>query len=189
MSLSCPGGSELEGHVSETMCSPSLQWSPSPAAAQCKPEPTAAAPVSVLKCKLWETARENSCVCLMPFQCAASVQLCISLGPSQMRLLELCQVGALQCMGRPLTLAGHHDCKWPDKTLASCADCKPGTICQESTGKCVCQSVSECPADSAPLCVSAGATAVQSTMSQCEFGARRCAGEQLDVISILACPQ
>lgn len=78
--------------MSETMCSPSLQWSPSPAAAQCKPgmahcitadvflepsehlplfsEPTAAAPVSVLKCKLWETARENSCVCLMPFQCA-----------------------------------------------------------------------------------------------------------------------
>lgn len=76
--------------MSETMCSPSLQWSPSPAAAQCKPgmahcitadvflepseqlpllEPTEP-PASVLKCKLWETARKNGCVCLMPFQCA-----------------------------------------------------------------------------------------------------------------------
>lgn len=36
MSLSCSGGSELEGDVSEIMCSPSLQWSPSPEGAQCK---------------------------------------------------------------------------------------------------------------------------------------------------------
>lgn len=36
LSLSCPGGSQLEGEVSEVMCNPSLQWSPSPAGAQCK---------------------------------------------------------------------------------------------------------------------------------------------------------
>lgn len=36
VSLSCPGGSQLEGEVSEIMCNPSLQWSPSPAGAQCK---------------------------------------------------------------------------------------------------------------------------------------------------------
>lgn len=36
VSLSCPAGSELEGEVSEILCSPSLQWSPSPADAHCK---------------------------------------------------------------------------------------------------------------------------------------------------------
>lgn len=36
LSLSCPSGSMLEGEVSEIMCSPSLQWSPSPASAHCK---------------------------------------------------------------------------------------------------------------------------------------------------------
>lgn len=36
VSLSCPGGSQVEGEVSEIMCNPSLQWSPSPAGAQCE---------------------------------------------------------------------------------------------------------------------------------------------------------
>lgn len=53
----------------------------------------------------------------------------------------------------------------------------------------MCQNMSECPTDSAPLCVSSGVDGVESTMSQCEFGARRCAGEQVNVISIEACPQ
>lgn len=58
-----------------------------------------------------------------------------------------------------------------------------------STGECVCQNMSECPADSAPLCVSSGADGVETTMSQCEFGARRCGAEQLNVTSIEACSQ
>lgn len=37
ISLSCPVGSVLEGEVSNIMCSPSLQWSPSPADVHCKP--------------------------------------------------------------------------------------------------------------------------------------------------------
>lgn len=36
LSLSCPSGSMLDGVVSEIMCSPSLQWSPSPTSAHCK---------------------------------------------------------------------------------------------------------------------------------------------------------
>lgn len=36
VSLSCPAGSVLDGEVSEMLCSPSLQWSPSPATAHCK---------------------------------------------------------------------------------------------------------------------------------------------------------
>ncbi len=59
----------------------------------------------------------------------------------------------------------------------------------ESARKCVCQNASECPKDSAPLCVSSGVGGVARTMTECEVGARRCAGEQVDVISIDACPE
>lgn len=36
VSLSCPAGSTLEEEVSEVICNPSLQWSPSPASASCR---------------------------------------------------------------------------------------------------------------------------------------------------------
>lgn len=35
--LSCPEGSVMDGEMSELMCNPSLQWSPSPAGVHCKP--------------------------------------------------------------------------------------------------------------------------------------------------------
>ncbi|XP_044030060.1 complement component 7b isoform X4 [Siniperca chuatsi] len=189
VSLSCPAGSVLDAEVSESMCSPSLQWSPSPANAHCKAVPTAPSPPSSLKCKPWENVGKTECVCKMPFQCSTSLQLCARLGSSRTRLLGVCQLGALQCMGRSFTLASHSDCDWPVETSTSCEDCEPGTICQESTRKCVCQNVSECPKDSAPLCVSSGVGSVATTMTNCEVGARRCAGEQIDVISIEACPE
>uniref|UniRef100_A0A8C4IIW3 Complement component C7 n=1 Tax=Dicentrarchus labrax TaxID=13489 RepID=A0A8C4IIW3_DICLA len=189
VSLSCPAGSVLESELSDIMCSSSLQWSPSPASAHCKAAPTAPAPPPGLKCKLWETVGKTDCVCKMPFQCLTSLQLCARLGSSRTRLLGVCQLGALKCMGRSFTLASDSDCNWPDQTSTSCEDCKPGTICQESTSRCVCQNVSECPKDSAPLCVSSGAGSVAKTMTECEVGARRCAGEQLNVISIEACPE
>nr|XP_046230768.1 complement component 7b [Scatophagus argus] len=189
VSLSCPAGSVLDGEVSEIMCSPSLQWSPSPASSHCKAAPTAPSPPSGLKCKIWENVGQTECVCKMPFQCSTSLQLCARLSSSQTRLLGVCQLGALQCMGRSFTLASDSECNWPEETSTSCEDCKPGTVCQESTGKCICQKVSDCPKDSAPLCVSSDVGSVARTMSQCEAGARRCAGEQLNVISIEACPE
>lgn len=64
-----------------------------------------------------------------------SLQLCAKLGSSQSRVLGVCQLGALQCMGRSFTLASDSDCHWPDETSTSCEDCKPGTVCQgESVG-------------------------------------------------------
>lgn len=62
-----------------------------------------------------------------------SLELCARLGSSQPRLLGVCQLGALQCLGRSFTLANDSDCNWPEET--TCDDCKPGTICQgESAG-------------------------------------------------------
>lgn len=190
VSLSCPAGSVLEGEVSEVMCSPSLQWSPSPADARCRAAPTAPSPPSGLKCKPWENVGKAECVCKMPFQCSASLQLCARLGSSQTRLLGVCQLGALQCVGRSFTLTNDSDCKWPEATFTSCEDCEPGTVCQEPERKCVCQNASECRSDSAPLCVNSSAGSVATTtMTECEVGARRCAGEQVNVIAIEACPQ
>ncbi|KAF0031238.1 hypothetical protein F2P81_015793 [Scophthalmus maximus] len=187
VSLSCPAGSVLEGEVSEVMCSPSLQWSPSPADARCRAAPS---PPSGLKCKPWENVGKAECVCKMPFQCSASLQLCARLGSSQTRLLGVCQLGALQCVGRSFTLTNDSDCKWPEATFTSCEDCEPGTVCQEPERKCVCQNASECRSDSAPLCVNSSAGSVATTtMTECEVGARRCAGEQVNVIAIEACPQ
>lgn len=187
VSLSCPAGSTLEGEVSEVMCSPSLQWSPSPSTTSCVAVPTAPPPPPGLQCKLWESAGKSGCVCKMPFSCAASVQLCAQLGSGRPRLMEVCQLGALRCQGRSFTLAMDSDCNWPEEASTSCDDCKPGTVCQESTHQCVCQNVADCPRDSAPLCVSSGS--VSRTMSQCEVGARRCAGQQLQVTGIEACAQ
>nr|XP_020479067.1 complement component C7-like [Monopterus albus] len=188
ISLSCPVGSVLDGEVSEIICSPSLQWSPSPADAHCKAAPTAASPPPSMKCKPWENVGIfTGCVCKMPFQCPTSLQLCAKLSSSQTRLLSVCQLGALHCVGRNFTLVSDSECDWPEETFTTCENCKPGTVCQESARKCVCQNTSECPQGQAPLCVNSTAGSVARTMTECEVGARRCAGQQVNVISIDAC--
>ncbi|KAM4719348.1 complement component C7 [Anableps anableps] len=189
VSLSCPAGSVLDGQVSEIMCSSSLQWSPSPADIQCKTAPAPApAPPAGLKCKPWEKIGKTGCVCKMPSECLSSVEFCTRIGLIN-RWLGACQLGALRCLGRSFSLVGDADCNTPEETFRSCDDCKPGTICQESQRKCVCQSLSECPEDSAPLCVSSGDGGATVTMTECEVGSRRCAGETIRLISIEACPQ
>uniref|UniRef100_A0A672JQA5 Complement component C7 n=1 Tax=Salarias fasciatus TaxID=181472 RepID=A0A672JQA5_SALFA len=190
VSLSCPDGLVLDGEVSQTMCSPSLQWSPSPdltrTCVSLLAAPTGPAPPADLKCKIWETTGKTKCVCKMAFQCSTSLQLCARLGSGAARLLGLCQLGALRCAGRAFTLAPDGDCTWPDQTLTTCEDCKPGTRCRGE--KCECHASSECPTDSAPLCVSPGAGGAAVTMTECEVGVRRCAGERVHVIGIDACP-
>ncbi|CAN9504778.1 unnamed protein product [Ophioblennius macclurei] len=188
VSLSCPNGLVLHGEVSEMMCSPSLQWSPSPDNAHCKTAPTGATPPAGLKCKVWETVGKTKCVCKMPFQCSTSLQLCTRFGSGPTRLLGLCQLGALRCAGRNFTLASDGDCDWPEETFTSCEDCKPGTKCEGSGEKCECLTASECPPDSTPLCVSPGAGGAAVTMTECEVGILRCAGESVHVISIDSCP-
>ncbi|KAM9735147.1 complement component C7-like [Menidia menidia] len=189
VSLSCPTGWVLEGDVSESICSSSLQWSPSPDDIHCIKASTLQ-PTTEMRCKVWENEGKRGCVCKMPFQCPDSLQLCTKVASrSTPILLGVCRLGALQCLGRSFTLTSDADCDWPEETFTSCRDCKPGTVCQESARKCICQNPSECPEDSTPLCVRVNDDTVPITMSECELGARRCAGEQSNVISIEACPR
>uniref|UniRef100_A0A8C5N8Q3 Complement component C7 n=1 Tax=Gouania willdenowi TaxID=441366 RepID=A0A8C5N8Q3_GOUWI len=174
--LSCPQGLLLSGDVTEVTCSSSLQWSPSPAGAQCTAAPTTTPLPPGLRCKPWESVVKAACVCKMPFQCTTSLQLCARIGSGRARLMGTCQLGALQCMGRRFTLVNKNECSWPEE--ASCADCKQGMSCDGN-----------CPKESHALCVSVGVDSVSMTMTECEVGARRCAGETINVISIDACSQ
>ncbi|KAF7655348.1 hypothetical protein LDENG_00057370, partial [Lucifuga dentata] len=189
VSLSCPVDLVLVGDVSEITCSPSLLWSPSPGGATCHKAPTAVSPPPDLVCKPWENLGKKQCVCKMPSQCQISLPLCARIGSSQTRILGVCQLGALRCLGRSFNLANDSECDWPEETFTSCEDCKPGTSCDSSASKCVCHSVPNCPKDSSPLCVIPGDDSVAVTMAECEVGARRCAGEKVKVMSIEACPQ
>ncbi|XP_061733152.1 complement component 7b isoform X2 [Nerophis ophidion] len=205
VSLSCPSGWTMTGDVSDIICSPSLQWSPSPSTARCSNGATGLTPAVQLKCKLWENVGKNTCVCKMPIQCPTSLELCARVSRSQPRVLGMCQLGALRCLGRSFTLVNDSECIWPEES--SCQACTPATTCQRESagltldsedttqqillkcstwaGRCECQNAPECPEDSAPLCVNSGDGA--TTMTECQVRTRRCAGEQLAVIDIDAC--
>uniref|UniRef100_A0A3P9LPN6 Complement component C7 n=1 Tax=Oryzias latipes TaxID=8090 RepID=A0A3P9LPN6_ORYLA len=185
VSLSCPEGSVLSSEESTIMCTPSLQWSPSPGDIHCEAVPLLLAPPAPPKCKVWENVGERGCVCKMTFHCLTSLTLCAKVGSRHM-LLGLCRLGALRCLGRNFTVVRDQDCDWPEETFTSCENCQPGTVCEE--GRCLCQEASNCPADSAPVCVSSGEDGVRVTMTECEVGAKRCAGERLHVLDIDACP-
>ncbi|XP_075993066.1 complement component C7-like [Genypterus blacodes] len=189
VSLRCPEGQTLQGDVTASMCSPSLQWSPSTSGATCRQAPTPTAPLSDLRCRPWESRGEKECVCMMPAQCQTSLRLCARIGSDQTRLLGVCQLGALRCLGRSFTLVDDRECDWPQETFTSCETCRPGSACDGSASKCVCQSVSQCLTDSAPLCVIPANSSVAITMSECEAGIHRCSGEAVKVISIQACEE
>ncbi|XP_041826210.1 complement component 7b [Melanotaenia boesemani] len=186
VSLSCPAGFVLDSDVSEIMCTPSLQWSPFPDYIQCEPAPTVPSLLGGLRCKLWESMGKRGCTCKNANECGTSLPLCARIGQRPL-LLDVCKIGALQCRGRSVAVANDSDCNWPEDTFKSCENCKPGTVCQG--GKCICQNTSECPKDSTPLCVSSIDGGTTATMTECEVGARRCAGEHLNVISIEACSE
>uniref|UniRef100_A0A8C7FI46 Complement component C7 n=1 Tax=Oncorhynchus kisutch TaxID=8019 RepID=A0A8C7FI46_ONCKI len=166
VSLSCPVGMMREG-MAEIVCSSSLQWSPSPDSIRCREVPKGPTPPLGLNCKLWETPGKSQCVCKLPYQCQPSLQLCATLHTDRTSKLGVCQLGALQCLGRSFKLVKDSDCDWSDQGLTSCQE--------------------ECFDTSVQLCVKLPDSAVAVTMSECEVGARRCQGEQFDVVSIKAC--
>lgn len=166
VSLSCPVGMMREG-MAEIVCSSSLQWSPSPDSIRCREVPKGPTPPLGLNCKLWETPGKSQCVCKLPYQCQPSLQLCATLHTGRTSKLGMCQLGALQCLGRSFKLVKDSDCDWSDQGLTSCQE--------------------ECFDTSVQLCVKLPDSAVAVTMSECEVGARRCQGEQFDVVSIKAC--
>lgn len=58
-----------------------------------------------------------------------SLQLCATLRGNRNMVLDVCKLGALQCMGQNFVLTSDSNCRWPEKRFTSCEDCQPGTIC------------------------------------------------------------
>ncbi|KAG7272430.1 hypothetical protein CRUP_013184, partial [Coryphaenoides rupestris] len=169
VSLSCPQGRTLEAPEPVITCTPGLRWSPLEAeAVRCAPAAQPPTPRLDLHCQLWETQRRAECVCRMPFECPPSLPACGRLASSnRTRVLSVCQLGALRCLGRGFSLADGAECVWPaGAATPSCPACTPGQTCQE--GQCRCQSPAECPEDSSHLCVRHGGSAVAVAMTQCE---------------------
>ncbi|KAK3523897.1 hypothetical protein QTP70_015725 [Hemibagrus guttatus] len=180
VSLSCPSGMQLEGQQ-EIICRASLSWSPVPSNIKCNPVVQLESPMS---CKPWEKPGQAQCVCKMPYECGATLQVCASVRPGLVKQMGVCQLGALQCLGRTLSLLQDTACDWPETKFISCQDCKPW---EECTGvECSCKDPEDCPEEPAHLCVSVNNGSHES-MTECEAGAWRCSGNGVRVINIGKC--
>ncbi|XP_076836917.1 complement component C7-like [Brachyhypopomus gauderio] len=181
VSLSCPDGMQREGE-SEIICRASLNWSPAPNNVKCiavvHAEPS-------LQCKPWEKPGVGQCVCKMPYECQPSLKVCASVRPGQANRISLCQLGALQCLGKTFSLLQYNACDWPETKFTSCQDCQTWEECNAS--ECKCKDPEECSEDIAHFCVSVE-NGDAKPMTECEAGAWRCSGKQINVIHIGKCP-
>ncbi|XP_060790846.1 complement component 7b [Neoarius graeffei] len=181
LSLSCPSGMQLEGQQ-EITCRASLSWFPIPNKFKCNPVVQLE---STLSCKPWEKPGQSQCVCKMPYECRSSLQVCASVRPDLVNRLGVCQLGALQCLGRTFSLLQDTLCDWPETKFTSCQDCKPW---EECTGvECNCKDPEDCPEEPAHLCVSVQNGTHEST-TECEAGAWRCSGKDVRIVNIGKCP-
>ncbi|GAA6070998.1 complement component 7b isoform X1, partial [Tachysurus ichikawai] len=180
VSLSCPSGMQLEGQQ-EIICRASLSWSPIPNNIKCNPVVQFKAPQG---CKPWEKPGQAQCVCKMPYECGTSLQVCASVRPGLVKQMGVCQLGAMQCLGRTLSILQDTACDWQETKVTSCQDCKPW---EECTGVgCSCKDPEDCPEEPAHLCVSVDNGSHES-MTECEAGAWRCLGNNISVINIGKC--
>ncbi|KAL4630069.1 complement component C7-like [Arapaima gigas] len=183
--LSCPPGRQLEG-TSEILCDSSLNWSPKPKI-KCNPIPEKL-PHSKVQCKPWEKRVDGSCVCRMPYECMSSLEVCATnLDRGQTSRLTVCQVRALQCLGRRYALAEDSACKWLVRGAARCPDCQMWERCDEETGACVCRKPEECLEPGSSVCARVGEDTDARTMTECEAGLRRCRGGQVTVVDLQSC--
>ncbi|TSX03289.1 Complement component C7 [Bagarius yarrelli] len=180
VSLSCPSDMQLEGQQ-EIICRASLSWSPAPSNIKCNPVVQLVSPLS---CKSWEKPGQLRCVCKMPYECGSSLQVCTSVRPGLVKQMGVCQLGALQCLGRTISLLQDSACDWPETKFTSCQDCQPWEECTGVT--CNCKDPEDCPEEPAHLCVSVE-TGSQENMTECEAGAWRCSGKDVRVINIGKC--
>ncbi|XP_033474866.2 complement component C7 [Epinephelus lanceolatus] len=190
VTLSCPEGRQVLGEAT-IICTPNLQFSPDPASIKCSP---AVVPqqrsLPLVQCKPWEKSSRGQCVCKMPFECGASLEVCATAARGiKSILLNVCKMHALQCMGKSYTIADDSTCKWPERNTAGCTNCHMWETCDDQSNECRCRDTADCSNQGADVCVQVGqnATAASQTMSECEAGLQRCKGEEVSVLSILPC--
>lgn len=189
VTLSCPEGKQLDG-VEEVSCNPSQEFSPDPANVRCVT--VAKQEVHpVVQCKPWEKSARGNCVCKMPFECRSSLNLCAtSVTTARSVLLSVCQLHALQCIGKSYNITEDGACEWPARAnTTGCTGCHMWESCDAETNQCRCEASTSCLNAGIQVCVRVGEdeTAESQTMSECEAGLRRCRGERVSLVGILPC--
>uniref|UniRef100_A0A672GY84 Complement component C7 n=1 Tax=Salarias fasciatus TaxID=181472 RepID=A0A672GY84_SALFA len=190
VTFSCPEGRELQGEAI-SICDPSLHFSPDPADVTCSQGklPFKFKSASA-ECKPWEKSSRGQCFCKMPFECSSSVQFCAK-DPASGKsfVVSACKMHALQCLGKNYIIAEDSACTWPQRIIASCADCHMWETCDDGTNECRCKDAADCSSPRLDVCVRVGedGNAANQTMSECEAGLRQCKGEKVAIVGILPC--
>ncbi|XP_051949728.1 complement component C7 [Xyrauchen texanus] len=189
VSLSCPEGKEREGPA-EIQCNLGLSWSPQPKDTRCLTVHTMKPTPAPVQCQPWENLAKDKCVCKVPHECKASLEVCatnIERGKTQR--LNLCKVQAMKCLGHQYTLVKDSTCSWPDRSSTDCSHCTPWEICDDQTNSCRCRTHEECsPLDTwIRVCVQLQDVSAPVTMTECEAGVRKCKGETVHIVSIEPC--
>ncbi|XP_072290003.1 complement component C7 [Eucyclogobius newberryi] len=191
VTLSCPEGKELHGETT-AICDPSLNFSPDPAQVTCKQVITEVdhRPVNPsVQCKVWEKETRGKCVCKLPNECGASLELCASHPVIGNMVLSVCKVHALKCMKKESALVENSLCTWPVRPADSgCTQCHPWETCDAQTSTCRCRDSADCSSPGLSVCVRVGSDTAPLTLSECEAGLRRCRGEAVTVVDVVPCP-
>ncbi|XP_059500947.1 complement component C7 isoform X2 [Stegostoma tigrinum] len=189
ISLSCAGGSTLEG-PSEILCDSSLQWSQDLSTIICDQEAVTQDPEPP-QCAPWEKMKIGKCVCKMPYECSRSLPVCVVYGKTRrVMLLTLCKLLTLKCLGRHYELVAQSTCPSPAPAPASrCGSCSLGETCDEERVRCVCQPQEDCPAGGIRLCVLLEESEEKITVSECEAAVWRCHGRSFTIVASHPCSQ
>ncbi|KAK7135655.1 hypothetical protein R3I94_014346 [Phoxinus phoxinus] len=187
VSLSCPEGKVKEG-PGEIRCNAGLSWSPQPKETSCLTVFNSTT-VSV-QCQPWENLAKDKCVCKVPYECKASLEICatdVKRGRSQR--LSLCKVQAMRCLGHQYTLAEDSACQWIQRSSTACPHCTIWESCDEQTNSCRCKTSEECSSLDAwiRVCVQQDGASAPVTMTECEAGVRKCRGEAVHIVNIQPC--
>ncbi|XP_051876445.1 complement component C7-like, partial [Pristis pectinata] len=187
VSVSCPQNLTLHG-PSHIMCDSNLLWNQELSNIRCEAVPEEEGEQLRPQCAPWEKLVNSECVCKMPYECSASLPVCVTdTGSGRRVLLSWCKLRSLQCLGRAFTLAEDTDCPAPQPTDRGCGACPPWETCDAQSDRCVCAERAECAEPGIEFCaVLEGSEGVQ-TLSECQAAVLRCQGQGFTLTASQPC--
>ncbi|XP_059830247.1 complement component C7-like [Hypanus sabinus] len=188
ISLSCSASLALHGPTSIT-CGPSLLWDPDPHETRCESVPEEEEVSPQPQCAPWKKLVQMECVCKLPYECSASLPVCVrDRGSGRNVLLTWCKLQSLQCLGQAFDLAADADCPAPAPMARRCGACAPWETCDAQSGSCVCSELAECPQLGIEFCAELEDSEGEQTLSECQAAVRQCRGQAFTLTASHPCP-
>ncbi|XP_072113619.1 complement component C7-like [Mobula birostris] len=129
------------------------------------------------------------CVCKMPYECSASLPVCVrDAGSDRNMLLTWCKLQSLQCLGRAFALAEDADCPAPSLTDRRCGACAPWETCDAQSDRCVCSEAAECIQPGIEFCAELEGSEGEQTLSECQAAVLQCWGQAFKLTASHPCP-